>query len=317
MIILLGPQRLAPIVGEVAREHGIHGRTAVVTAGWQERESEDEELFAALGLPGVNLQLYHRWEEVARTDPTLFAAHRERQDQLRALEELYDKRLAHVMAAARELLEAEEPVELLQAERASAMEAVRALDDHHLRRVADIHAAFEDRVRPFAHPALQRHRAEVAEVIAGADVLVIAGGHIGVLLNRLRLFGVADQLEGKHVIAWSAGAMACCERIALFHDSPPQGAGNAEVFEHGLGLVPGVVALPHASRRLRLGEPVRVSLMAQRLAPNWPTTFDVRDVVVIGDDGRLVTARGARRLRADGTVTPLADAVGLRPGGEA
>ncbi len=45
--------------------------------------------------------------------------------------------------------------------------------------------------------------------------------------------------------------MVVCETVVLFHDSPPQGAGNAEVLDAGLGLARGVIALPHARRRLR------------------------------------------------------------------
>ncbi|MCB9740005.1 MAG: Type 1 glutamine amidotransferase-like domain-containing protein [Deltaproteobacteria bacterium] len=304
MIILLGPQRLAPVVGEVAASYGVAGHAAVITAGWQEREAEDEELFAALGMPGVNLQLYARWEEVARTDPALFAAHRERQDRLRALEELYDGRLRHVMAAARELMRAEGPLGLIESERESAIDAVRELDDHHLRRVAAIHAEFDARVKPTEHPALARHREQIRDVLARSEVVAIAGGHVGVLLNRLRLFGLGDAIGDRHVIAWSAGAMVCCGRIALFHDSPPQGAGNAEVFEHGLGLCPDYVALPHAKRRLRMSDPVRVALMARRLAPATPLTLELRDHVAL-DGGRVVGAAGACALGHDGSVTPI------------
>ena len=69
------------------------------------------------------------------------------------------------------------------------------------------------------------------------------------------------------VAAWSAGAMAIAERVVLFHDHPPQGAGNAEVFEAGLGLVRGAVFLPHAATRLALDDVGRVALLARRLPP--------------------------------------------------
>ncbi len=45
--------------------------------------------------------------------------------------------------------------------------------------------------------------------------------------------------------------MALSSRVLLFHDYPPQGAGAAEVFERGLGLVPDAVFLPHAGRASR------------------------------------------------------------------
>jgi len=123
------------------------------------------------------------------------------------------------------------------------------------------------------------------------SALAIAGGHVGVLRNRLWLFDVVPVARKGPILAWSAGSMALCERIVLFHDSPPQGPGDAEVFEEGFGVCPGIVPLPHARRRLRLDDPTRVSLFARRFAP-------ARAVVM--DDGAI--------LHCDGT--------GGRPGGE-
>ena len=104
--------------------------------------------------------------------------------------------------------------------------------------------------------------------------MAIAGGHVAVLLNRMRLFDLAPLLAGKLVVAWSAGAMAVSERIVLFHDSPPQGPGNPEVFDAGLGLCTGVLPLPHADRRLRLEDPVRVDLFARRFSPSICAILD-------------------------------------------
>ncbi len=275
-VVFLGPQRLAPMVGDVAERLGITGKAAIITAGWQDREPEDGELRSALRLPAVNLRLHERWHQVELEDPGLFAAHRRRQDQLRALEDLYDDRLRHTMAAAREMLAHPGPTALLDPERASAVAAVRGLDEHHLQRVAEIHAAWHDEFDARRHPALQRQRAEVQGLLDECSVIAVAGGHVGVLLNRLRIFGLDDALWRKDVLAWSGGAMVLTERLVLFHDRPPQGAGNAEVFEHGFGLVSGVVCLPHARRRLELRDPVRVALMARRLSPARAIAFDER-----------------------------------------
>jgi len=87
----------------------------------------------------------------------------------------------------------------------------------------------------------------------------------------------------------------------LFHDSPPWGPGHAEAGEVGLGLVPGVVALPHASERLRLDDAGRVSRFARRFEP---------DACVLLDAGvRLEWMDGwrspeARRLAPSGRVEP-------------
>jgi hypothetical protein len=39
------------------------------------------------------------------------------------------------------------------------------------------------------------------------------------------------------------------------------------VLDHGLGLAPRLVALPHARKRLRLGDATRVGLFARRFGP--------------------------------------------------
>jgi hypothetical protein len=313
-LVLLGPQRFDPVLRGAVDELGVAGPIAAVTAGWQEREGEDEELRDHLGGRTVNLRLYARCEEAFAADPELFAAHRDRQNQLRDLQRLYRLRLDHALAGARELQrEREADPEIVEPERRAALAAVRALDARQLARVAAIDRRFEERWRPAERPAVARHRRELAAILADCGALAVAGGHVAVLLNRLRLFGIAALAAGKPIFAWSAGAMALGRRIVLFHDSPPQGAGNAEVLEHGLGCCPGVVPLPHAGRRLRLDDPRRVSLLAGRCAPLAPVTLDPGALLVFAGD-RLVAARGARRLTPHGRVVELRPAATAEAG---
>lgn len=266
-IALLGPQRLKPTVGDAAERLGLRGPCAIVTAGWQEREAEDDELRAALRLDGPNLRLYARWERLRTEDPVLAEAHRARQDRLRRLQGLYRERLSGLMGIARKLHEMEGPADLLDPERRSAISAVRALDEHHAQRVVQTHLEFEEDAHPGARAAVAGQRAALARTLADCEAVIIAGGHVAVLINRLRLFRLEPLLRDKVLIAWSAGAMALTDRVVLFHDSPPQGAGWAEVLDFGLGLAPDVVVLPHAKRRLHLDDPVRVELLARRFRP--------------------------------------------------
>ncbi|MDH3254578.1 MAG: hypothetical protein OEM62_06265, partial [Acidobacteriota bacterium] len=62
-IVLLGPQRLRPKLADVVRQMNVSGQIAAVTAGWEEREQEDDELAEHLGGRTVNLELYRRGEE--------------------------------------------------------------------------------------------------------------------------------------------------------------------------------------------------------------------------------------------------------------
>lgn len=307
VVVLLGPQRFTPTLGEAVAAAGVGGRLASVTAGWQEREAEDLELHEHLGERTVNLMLYERGEDVFARDPDLFRAHRERQERLKEQQELYRTRLVPTREAARRLLAAGGDEQLLEPEREDALRALARLDAHHLERVAAIDREFEAAWRPAERPAVRRHAEAIDRQIDGVEALAVAGGHVAVLLNRLRLFGVAARLGDRALFAWSAGAMAACERIVLFHDSPPQGEGVPEVLEAGLGLVRGVVALPHARRRLRLDDSGRVALFARRFAPDRVLAFEDGGRILFRD-GAASGERGVLRLDADGALTPLESA---------
>lgn len=301
---LLGPQRFRPTVAQAVRAAQVGGRLAVVTAGWQERESEVEELDTHLGARTVPLDLYRRCEEVFRVDRELFEAHRRRQDRLRELQDLYRVRLSHAKGALRELRARAGDRSLLDSELAAAMESLRSLDRHHVARIREIRDDFETRVRPAERRELATQREEISELLGKSEALLIAGGHVAVLLNRLRLFDVVGRLGPKPVIAWSAGAMALATSVVLFHDSPPQGSGNAEVLDVGLGLCHGIVPLPHARRRLRLDDPERVSLLARRFAPDACVPLD--DGAALVWDGVSWGAGGeTKRLDEGGALVPL------------
>ena len=98
----------------------------------------------------------------------------------------------------------------------------------------------------------------------------------------------------------AAGAMALCERVMLYHDAPAIGRGHAEVGMDGLGLVPGVVALPDASHRLHLDDPVRMSRLSVRVAPLRCAVLDRGDRV--DWDGTTVSGPG-RVVALDGTLS--------------
>jgi hypothetical protein len=303
-VVLLGPQRFTPTLGEAVAATGFAGRLASVTAGWQEREGEDLELHEHLGERTVNLMLYARAEDAFERDPELFSSHRERQGRLRELQAIYRSRLVPLREAARQLLVREGDPDLLEPERADAMTALARLDAHHLARVEAIDAEFEARLRPLERPAVLNHRRGIERILKKTSGFAIAGGHVAVLINRLRLFGLGPTIAERPLFAWSAGAMAAASRIVLFHDSPPQGAGVPEVLESGLGVVRGLVPLPHARRRLRLDDPRRVAFMARRFAPEVALALDDGARVVI-ESGRIVSAVGAQRLTPDGAVEAL------------
>ncbi len=302
--VLLGPQRLAITVDHELRALAIEGPVAAITAGWQEREAEDQELQAALGNRAVNLMLHARSDAVGHGDPELFAAHRAKQDRLRQLQVFYRGRLAHAVEAVRELQAAEGPPDLLGPEIEAAIDAVRLVDRQHLARIQAIEDEYDARWRPQERPVICAQREELADIIGRAGAVAIAGGHVVSLLTRLRLFDLGSLIATRPVLAWSAGAMCLTDRVVLFHDNPPQGMGNAEILEAGLGLFPGLVVFPHARRRLHLDDAKRVALLAGRFAPATCVALDER--CKVAHDGRGYCAGpNTNVLGGDGKLRPM------------
>ncbi|KAB2962088.1 MAG: hypothetical protein F9K16_10005 [Thermoanaerobaculia bacterium] len=304
-VVLLGPQRFTPTLGEAVAAAGVGGRLASVTAGWQEREAEDLELHEHLGGRTANLMLFSRGEDVFERDADLAAAHRERQDRLRELQTLYRIRVGHAQAALRELHDRGGAAQLLDPIKEEARRMVRDIDAAHLASTRAIHAEFERALAPAGRPALARHAAAVGRILERSEALLIAGGHLAILLDRLRLFGVGGLVAGRAVFAWSAGAMAVCERVVLFHHSPPQGYGNTELFGEGLGLVRGIVAFPHARRRLQLEDRRRIELLSRRFSPADCLALEDGGWILFDARGRR-PGRGVARFGDDGRVHPLA-----------
>jgi hypothetical protein len=304
-IVLLGPQRLQRTLGGVVDAVGVDGDFAAVTAGWEEREDEIDELRAHLDRRVVNLRLYSRCEEVLREDPQFAAAYRARRQTLRDLDDLHRVRLDAMEKALRKLMRADGRQDLLEPEREAAIDDLRRLDAHQRRRIADILAEFDAEWTPRDREDVAAHRRQIAAILGACGSLALAGGNVAILLNRLRFFDVDSFMSHMAVFAWSAGAMVCSEEIVLFHDDPPQGAGNPEIFGPGLALVRGVLPLPHAGRRLRLDDATRVKMFARRFEPLTCIALDRGAGLMWDGKTWRPAAGGARRLTTDGEVVEM------------
>ena len=319
-VTLLGPQR-HPTVGKVVRSLGFAAPIVTVTAGWQERESDDGELDDLLDGRSRNLRLYERWGDVQNRDPELARAMRRRRDLLQEVRETYLLRLRHALAAvealqpepdgavitaitdhasdamlgtADEITGSEARATARNDARLRALEDVRRLDRELIERLDELNDMFIARWRPHERDAVAAHRAAVVSHLDEAGGVALAGGHVGVLLALVHLFAV--RLPARlPVVAWSAGAMALTEQVVLFHDRATVGPSDAEVYGRGLGVVPGIVALPHARRRLLLSDAARMSLLAQR--------FSAAQCVLLDDGARV-------DLDSDGGVPAVAPVLG-------
>ncbi len=308
--VLLGPQQLRQTLGEAVNRLGHEGPVALVTCGWQEREDQDEELPTLFGRPALNLKLYERGDQVLREDREYFAAHRARQDQLRQIQEFYRLRLDRTFDAALDIDRKAAGSDMAADELRLSFDQIRRLDKEHLDRVAALKEAWELQMKPLERPSIAKHREELAALLKDCRVLAIAGGHVAVLLNRLRMFGIKELLDGHDLIAWSGGAMVCGGRVVLFHESPPEGAGISEVLEMGLQLYEGVLPLPNPKLRLKLDSAFRVGWMSRRHAPLKLVAFDQGELVsfetksVDGEiQSRWFDAGGTVLLNTDGTVS--------------
>jgi len=302
--ILLGPQTPHSNIRAVVDSLEVKGPIVCITAGWRDSEGEIEDLRGELGRPIEDLMIYHRAENVFSQEPELHALQRERQDKLVELQRLYRMRLTGAMSAARKLMRTGGDPELLRLEQRAAIAQVRALDRHHIRRIAAIHRQFDVRRAALKIPAAGREREDVQRIVAGAALVVIAGGHVAVLLNRIRLFRLRDLLAEKPVVAWSAGAMVLSERIVLFHDDAPQGKRDAEVLDQGLGVVRDYIPLPHADSRLDWSNPARMALFSRRFSPSNCCTLDNGSSIHL-KQGRIVETTGSSVVTRTGRKKAL------------
>ena len=134
---------------------------------------------------------------------------------------------------------------------------------------------------------------------------MIAGGHVAVLINRIRLFQLVDVLAQKPIVAWSAGAMVLGERIVLFHDDAPQGKRDAEILDAGLGIVKNIIPLPHAKSRLDWSNRNRMALFSRRFAPAKCCTLDNGSMIRL-ENNRMTAAHRSSVIMRTGrkkTVT--------------
>lgn len=299
-VVLLGPQRPAPDIGAALAELGVRGKVAVVMAGYQERESEDAQVMASLGVPGVNLTLHARAGDVFARDAEFRDAYHARQTRLRNIQSFYRVRLEKTDEAGRMISVRHVEDELLEQEDTVSVEQLRQLDRDHVDRCAAVRMQFEITWKPVEREHVARHKREITELLAGTDALVIAGGHLASLYNRLALFDVLELASPKPVFAWSAGAMVLTDQMVLFHDYPPYGSDIAQVLDAGFGLAPRLVVLPDPRRRVRMDDRAGIARFARRMAPATCVAMDNGTRVIL-QRGTVKSAR-VRRLAPSGLV---------------
>lgn len=301
---LLGPQQRTSTLQAVVKSLALDARVALVTAGWQEREDQDGEIHELLGKKTLNLNLYARGEEVFATDKEYAKLHRARQDHMRQRQEYYRMRINRFGDAALDIARLAAGSEFEADEARLSIQSIRNCDLAHIAHCRAAREEFEFKAKPYERKSIAKHRAELMDILRSCKVLAIAGGHVAVLLNRMRMFGIAGLLGDQVLVAWSGGAMITGEKVILFHETPPQGAGVSEVMDEGLALHHGILPLPDPKLRLKLDDPLRVGWFATRHLPSKCIAFDDGEYVMF-DESRWYGASGTQWLKPDGTVTPV------------
>jgi hypothetical protein len=295
--ILLGPQRFLTTAGTIVSAVAPEGTVATVTAGWQDRETADDELHEVMGGRSRNLRLYERLTDVLETDEH-FAEHALlHRDALDELAGIYSLRLQRALDSVYAVARRPGRQDIADASFSDAVRCDRDIDAWYVRTVDQLYGELEEAAPPAGSESVRRHRDEVAEVLGDASVIAIAGGHVGILIRCLRLFDAVPARETP-VVAWSAGAMALTERVVLYNDRGPQGVQGAEVWDRGAGRVRDVVAMPHARRRLRLDDPVHTKVFVHRFAPSTCLLLDDGTTVELTPEGGV--PEGARVLTETG-----------------
>ena len=298
--LLLGPQRPVVNLDSALARSGIgDGPIGVISAAWQEAEGDIDGMQGLVKNPLSDLHLYQRTEALFAADPRLHQAYRQRQERLKEQQRFYSLRLRQLKIAARVILRAEGDPSVVAAERRHAISQLRALDQHHLRQVDKIHARFESAFNVDCNAVLAEHTSACSEALSRFDSVLITGGNVVVLINRLRLFGLGPLLQRKNIIAWSAGAMVLADRIVLFHERMPQGRRDAEIMCRGMAIVPGTVLLPNASGRLKLRDSLRIGLFDRRFSPADCVTLENGSYLLFEGE-TLRDSEAARRMTRNG-----------------
>lgn len=312
-LILLGPQRPSPNLGEALDRIPGNGPIVTLTAGWRLDEGEIDALHDVAGGDAVHLPLYRWFEECMERMPETRARYRQRQRQLMRVKDLYRVRLHRALESVRDLIErsAEDP-ELVERQLEHAIADVRRIDRQFVDHSKSLFASYPDVSKPWELPEVAARRAESAAMLSSARAILIAGGHVAVLRNRMLFFGVHQQLfqawlQQTGVVAWGAGAMVLTDPIVLFYDDPPDGPSHPEILDSGLALVQDTVVLPDARKRLRLDDRLRVRLLAERFRPHKAVAME-NGAFLESDNGAFVQ-RGvfgsASVLEPSGEVVPM------------
>lgn len=298
-LVLLGQQRESPRLQKFIERCGLSGPVALVSAGWEEDEEDDQWVRDAVDVPVVNSRLYSLADDLFQLDPEVLQLLRERQDRLRALREVNELQLEHLGTVARELWQRLERNAAAVAPWHQTLAQIQDVDTRYLKAVSGVIKEYDRRIAPQQRRSVLDYRRAVLERLRGCQALLIAGGHVGVLLNRLNLCRLLKHLP-LPIIAWAGGAMALGERVYFYDHFIPHAQREVELSRQGMALYRGLQLFPRAAERLNLADPCELAILAQRL-PNRCLLLDQHSEIMWSANGDLSVAH-VRMIDAQGEI---------------
>lgn len=139
----------------------------------------------------------------------------------------------------------------------------------------EVERAFRSRSRVDENPLFIAIRDDLRRRILSANSILIFGGRVSVLLNRLWFFRLHDALRealwrGTNFYGVSAGSVVLAEKVILYDDFWGDDGEKArkefEFFDNGLGLVTRVTLFPHCMDRIQTDSPDNLAYLAHRFA---------------------------------------------------
>ena len=312
-IHILGPQSPTSNIEDVLKIHCPPGPIAIISAGWRYDEDDISALTQAIDREIYHLPLYEWFDELGGMEPELSGLHRMRRRRILAYKKVYHLQLQSALESWESIrkLHRKQP-SLYEQDEENACRIIQNLDQQCLDRLEEIRSDFTAIEQPWLHETALPLYEEIAFTLSRCKAVIITGGHVAILRNRLKFFGLQNLLhefldDGNQIYAWSAGAMALSHRIVLYHDDPPWEKGYPEIMDSGLGLLNRVIFFPHASSRLDLSDPNRIERLSRRFAPDTCICLENGAHLVFTNMGLedLSAKRSAFRLSLEGTKLAL------------
>lgn len=306
-IHILGPQRDQPTLPSLIHTQYAAAKIAIISAGWRHEESQLRSLARDLQRPLQLLPLYQWFDELGQKEKDLSKEHSLRQKKIKSYKDSYRLRLKYGMGFLEDIKKKYRiSPDLFQEDVEQARLDLQTIDNNALDRLHKIRESFPNLSAPWLHPSALPFHNDIKETLDKCDVLLITGGHVAILRNRMFFFGCTELLQnfldqGKTIIAWSAGAMTLCDQIVLYYDDPPDGEGIAEVLDSGFGLVPNTLFFPHAQQRLRIADTDRVIQLTQRFSKFDCVALETGTHLVFNKDGRSDISN-VHQLMKDGSM---------------